>query len=708
MSQTVVSKGKNIMEAIELGLQLLGTNKEQVSIEVVQQESKGFLKLRSKQAVVRLTKIKEAQENKELQTADTTVTTNKALKTDVSFEALEEMVNHMEPSDDQTNEVLENLGTETYSNLDAQDVLEDGLAGRVWVKEREIFCKPSPLHYPTITVGKGVTLKKNNELVVGTTVVASEDVFELQTKGEIKETRWNMKIDSDRLNVILHVEPGMERIFLVKDIEPDFNIVLDAEEIIEYRNKLEYKQVLSELENLRVIHGFNHDEIMKAVNTEEAGDFTIASGIKPKEGENGKIEIVVDLQKKTGPQERNNGTVDFREVQVIPTVRKGQVIAIVHPPIPGTPGFTVSNEPIVPKPVYPLILRAGQGIVLIENGTKVVATEEGRPLIEQRGLMVKVYIVPKLIHPTDVNISSGNIRFKGDIEVRGNVEKGMIVEAEGEITVLKNVYASTISGKNGISILGNSIGSTISGGNQNIFTSEMINLFTDVRVQMNKMVLSIHQLMNMPAFKMTDYSKSGLFPLIKLLVDKKFQSLGKAIKQLMELGRAGNHLLDIEWLSLIEQLRMCFLSAVPNEFHTLEKKKELLKRIEQMIEKYDQNNQECCVTLMNAQGNTIFSSGDVKIQGQGCYNSKIHASGHVSINGVFRGGEVFARHGVTIRESGSNGGVVSKIIVPSHETIKIDYVRAGTIIQVGKIKLTFQEDHRYITARLNESGKIIF
>lgn len=36
-----------------------------------------------------------------------------------------------------------------------------------------------------------------------------------------------------------------------------------------------------------------------------------------------------------------------------------------------------------------------------------------------------------------MNLLSGNIRFKGDLDVLGNVEEGMVVEADGNILIQK-------------------------------------------------------------------------------------------------------------------------------------------------------------------------------------------------------------------------------------------------------------------------------
>ncbi|MGY3716925.1 Jag N-terminal domain-containing protein [Sutcliffiella cohnii] len=55
--ESIVSKGKDVNEAINLGLSQLDTSIKEVSIELLQHEKKGFLKIGSKKAIVKLMKI---------------------------------------------------------------------------------------------------------------------------------------------------------------------------------------------------------------------------------------------------------------------------------------------------------------------------------------------------------------------------------------------------------------------------------------------------------------------------------------------------------------------------------------------------------------------------------------------------------------------------------------------------------------------------
>jgi uncharacterized protein (DUF342 family) len=682
MGQSVIAKGRTIHDAIHIGLDILGATREQVEIEIIQQEAKGILRIGSKPAIVKLTKIEQ---------------------TEKTAPDIEDMIESIDINEDsKINNPTKEERKEAISN--------DDLEGKVWVHNGKIFCKTSPLYYPTITVGRGVKLYKNNELVNGTTVVTENDEFEIKTDEEVIETKWNIMIDENKLNAILYIEPGIRKTYTIQDIAPNPHIELNGEEHVDVINNLDYEQVLQELNRLNIVYGINHEAIMEAMNVTKEEKFVIASGISPVQGKDGCIELLIEIHSENKkPMIRTDGTVDFRELQNIPIVHQGQVIAVVHPPVQGTPGITVTNETILPKPTQPILVQLGQGVAFVENGTKIVATETGRPYFEQNGLLVKVSIVPKFVHSGDVDITTGNIRFKGDVEILGSVEDSMSVQADGNVSVLKNVNKANVTAKQSIYIGQNAIGSTIISGNNHIFVSEAAHLLTQIQVQMEKFILSIKQVMNAPAFKLTDFHKKGLLPLFKLLLDYKFRSLLTTIKQYIEVCKRGSNLLDVKWSKLGENLHSCFLSSVPNEWHSLERLHQLLNDIKELLDEYSLSNEQyCSVELMYALNSVIYCSGDVTIYGKGCHHSKIHAGGVLKVNGIVRGGELYARLGAIIKEAGSEGGAPTHISVPADQKIKMELVREGTIIQIGKIRHIFQKEERLIEAFLDEQDRIIF
>lgn len=69
---------------------------------------------------------------------------------------------------------------------------------------------------------------------------------------------------------------------------------------------------------------------------------------------------------------------------------------------------------------------------------------------------------------------------------------------------------------------------------------------------MEKMILSLKQLMASSAFKMTDWKQNGLFSVIKLLLNGKFRSLASTAKKYIEVSKKGGRLLDPIWTDLAE------------------------------------------------------------------------------------------------------------------------------------------------------------
>lgn len=178
----------------------------------------------------------------------------------------------------------------------------------------------------------------------------------MKVKGEEKETKWSVTMDTHKLKVEVKVQPGYKITRSIQDTEPAEHITLAAKETKQVKNTLQYADLMTELEALRVIHGFHQDQMIKATETEEEGTFVIAEGIKPQPGKDGWIELMIDVEDGTGgPQQTEDGRVDFRETKSFPSAERGQVIAAIHPPVPGKMGYTVTNEPLPAKQTHPIV-----------------------------------------------------------------------------------------------------------------------------------------------------------------------------------------------------------------------------------------------------------------------------------------------------------------------------------------------------------------
>ncbi|WP_096199944.1 FapA family protein [Bacillus sp. FJAT-45350] len=690
--RSIVSKGKDIKEAINLGLSLLDVTINDVNIEIVQHETKGFFRIGSKEAVVKLVKLQTDSLNikSENQVSD-------------RFDLLESVISTI--PDEKINLVKTDIEEPIVKEFNETS---DHLSGKVWVTNGVLHCQASPVQFPMISTTEGIKLYKNNqELKEKTHIVTDKDIYELKVENEEIQTIWSVKMDPEKLKVFLQVEPGFIITRSIPDIEAEYHINLYVEEVKEVYNHLTYEAIIEKLQSLRVIHGFNQSEIMKAMETKVSGTFEIATGIEPKQGKGGWVEAKIDLETHVGPKESEDGSVNFREIKTIPNVTRGQVVAIVHPPVAGQHGYTVTNEPLPAKQTFPVKLNLGRGISLVED--KLVSTESGRPQIEKRGQLVKVAIMQKLTHRGDVNLTSGNIHFKGDVEVTGNIEGGMLVEAGGDIIVHKEINRANLTASGAIISYGTVIGSELSAGKNNMLIAELGHILGSLHQQTEKIIVVINQLIQSPAFKNTDFTRGGLQPVIRILLEKKFKNFPPLAKRYVDVIRkADGYLEDGEWRNLSLNLRQLFLT-LSNEQTSLERIKDLSHKMKELHElSITPVEPDSYMIIPSVSNSHLYCSGNVKILGQGCVNTKIHAGGEIHIKGIIRGGEVYGKLGAIINEAGAEIGTATVIAVPHDQKIMIDKAMEGVTIRIGNVKYIFKETRYHIQAYLDKNDRIIF
>ncbi|WP_158633935.1 flagellar assembly protein A [Radiobacillus deserti] len=682
--QSIISKGKNIEEAIHLGLKILNSSKSEVEIEILRMENTGFIGLGKKPAVVKLS------------------LNNKQHVTEITdgYTSMEQIVEDL---------TVEEAATPVEGKY-SHHTNSESKKGKAWVQDNVLFVMDSPSHYSTVTIGEGIQLRKNNIVVTDKSTVVSEkdDIILEYDKEKVQETQWEISINKEKLAVFLNVNPGYIAHYHIANVEPNEHIALVLEERREIKNTLTYQDVITKLQELQVAYGVHPTEILKALKSTDQRSYQIATGKNSIPGVDGRVEIVVDTNMTNSLKEDQHGKVDFRERKIIPAVQKGEIVAIIHPPIPGEAGILVTNEPLRVSKVHPIVVKVGDGIVM--EADKLIATESGRPHIEQRGQLVKANIYPKLVHEGNINLESGNIRFSGDVEVLGEVQENMLVEADGDILVHRSVSEAKLDSLNSITIKGNVIGSEISAGKNNMLVAELGHLLGTMYEQIKRMIAVINQLTNSPGFKSNDFLITGLQPLIKILVEKKFKGfidLAKKYQLVMERGK--NYFeKDDGWVQISDSINRIFmsLSTTPITLDHLLDLSESIKGLYIISETPVEPNSY--ITVSDAIHSRLYCSGNVNITGKGCINTKVHAGGKLIISGVVRGGQVYGRLGVEVYEVGSNSGTKTTVAVPHDQTIKMTRVMEGAVLKIGNVSYTLQEDRKDVEAYLDENNQIVF
>ncbi|MBP1931496.1 flagellar assembly protein A [Ammoniphilus resinae] len=680
MQRNVVSEGKTVNEAIEIGLSLLNAAREEVSIVVLEEGKKSILGWGAKPAVVRLTILNENPDQ-----------------------------NHIDPTT-----FVETPPTQLNpSHIESSDSMapanseQDGL---VWITNGQIEFSCSLGHYPTICPSPGMILFKNGQQIHDASPIRDNDVLETIVEEKEEETVWDVTLDQQKTEAYLNIQPGFKNVPVVEDQPPAKFLRVKLKDNKTPSNDLELPEIMNKLQELGIKTGLRQHEMVQACNAKEKGSFLIAKGEPAVEGKHGWLEILVDVDKKKGgPKERENGKIDYRELQYIPSVHHGEVIAKVHLPEPGRTGLSITGEMIIPAPAHPLTVHAGKGAQWLEEEGQVIATEYGRPQIEGKGLTVKVSVIPKLTHAQDVDLSSGNIRFIGDVEVTGNVVEEMMVEAEGAILIRGTVSRAEIVAGQSIEIFQNVISSTLNAGKGNILITELGEQLEKIMEHLNRLTQSLEQLIHSPGFQESGFASKKFSEVIRIILDKKFSTLIPSIKAMADKVNKEKEKLETDWTDVATCLVRDIVYAHVGHLENVQDLKRLGHRVQELITLNQISVEHTSEVLIPyALNSKIYCSGDVKITDQGCYQTVIRAGGRVEVKGSVRGGEIYASMGADIEETGTKSGSPTLICVPSDQSVKIQKVLEDTIIQVGNRKHTFYKPTNQIHARLDENGNLRF
>ena len=123
--------------------------------------------------------------------------------------------------------------------------------------------------------------------------------------------------------------------------------------------------------------------------------------------------------------------MDYTSLNLIQNVDKGDEICRMIPPTQGVPGRTVQNREISAKDGKKVVLPRGKNTEISEDGLLLLASQTGHVEFSGKGFQVK----PLMVIGGNVDYSTGNINFLGDIHIQGDVCSGFSVRAMGNVQV---------------------------------------------------------------------------------------------------------------------------------------------------------------------------------------------------------------------------------------------------------------------------------
>lgn len=215
--------------------------------------------------------------------------------------------------------------------------------------------------------------------------------------------------------------------------------------------KLTLEGVLQALKTNHITCGVEKRQLSRLLQNPIYGIcLPFAHGISPIDGENGRLVLSFDPEKKTTPlKEEEDGGVNFRELGFGNIVRKGQSLGEIIPPGKGKPGMTVTGKFIFGKDGKPVAPPLGSNTKLSEDGSKILATSDGEAAWRNKKLCVD-----RTMQVPEVNSSTGNISFLGTVKIAGNVCQGFTVRATGNIIIKGMVENASINAGGNVTVEG--------------------------------------------------------------------------------------------------------------------------------------------------------------------------------------------------------------------------------------------------------------
>lgn len=192
-------------------------------------------------------------------------------------------------------------------------------------------------------------------------------------------------------------------------------------------------EVMQMIRQSGVKQGIDNERVKMLVeNKEYDQNIRIAKGKPVVDGKNGFYQYYFRRDMKRSPKVLENGTVDYKNMSLFETVKKDQLIAEYIPPKKGQFGYNVLGEFLHPKVGKELPPLFGEGFTISEDRRKYYSQMDGIVELEREE---KLSVRGLLVIPKDVDISTGNISFEGDVNILGSVRAGFSVTAKGNISI---------------------------------------------------------------------------------------------------------------------------------------------------------------------------------------------------------------------------------------------------------------------------------
>ncbi|MBK8802656.1 MAG: DUF342 domain-containing protein [Fibrobacteres bacterium] len=201
----------------------------------------------------------------------------------------------------------------------------------------------------------------------------------------------------------------------------------------------EIRQLLS---NAGIVQGVDEDVLQMLLRPNCAtGWFDVAVGEAPVDGTDAVLECQVQIDHSL-PVPDESGTMDFRDRGNLPEVQAGTAIYLKIPGRPAVDGKGLDGKTLPARQGRDIALPQIENGRVRENDPNVVeASCDGYLYMGRDG---RIQVGREFRVKGDLDLTVGNIRYHGPVEIGGNVPSGFQIHAGGDITIMGTAEGSDI------------------------------------------------------------------------------------------------------------------------------------------------------------------------------------------------------------------------------------------------------------------------
>lgn len=552
-----------------------------------------------------------------------------------------------------------------------------------------------------ISCGRGIKLFIDNVEIKGSAPVSEGSRIRAEIEDKQPERKFEINVSKDNMKatVTVHYRDGIKCV--LNDRFPASELTVDAissgKVDCQHYTMEEAKALLS---GRGIVFGITESSLSDAIDKCTAGPVVVAEGIEPIDGTNDTIDVKFSDEKKF--VEVNN-RVDFYSIGKVVAVKPNELLAEKIPGDEGYPGTDVFGNTVAQKKGKRINLTAGRGATISQDGTQVYSQIEGRP--EIKGGVVSVHEVYEV--QGDVDVSTGNIEFVGDIVVKGNITEGMKVKSGGSVVLYGSVTGGEIMAGGDVMVSKNIIGSKVKAGSNDFLKYSIIECMESIGKLLTAIFSSVETLKN--TGKVPKTYRDG--QIVKLIIDTRYNQLTPQVIKLRGILAENKDIIPMDTLRVGAGLVKYFTGKGPVLIDDYNILKSYVESIDsQTVILRGELKEPSHITASYVQNSTLSTTGDIKITGKGCYTSELYCKGNVTINkinSVTRGGIISAEGEVKIYELGSIGGALTTVSTGKDSVINCEIAHTNSIIKVGEMSNKLEMSVKNLKAYLYKGELLV-